>query len=138
MRPVSEWNAAGLCTNCGGERDDALLHRCKRCREMTNASHKRRRLKGNLCSRCALRPPAEGFKQCVECRANVDAYWKARGGRRRSAVTKIADTAARFVAASRAAAHPLPPKKHVEARERVGALLRELFRAVARGRENAA
>jgi 5-methylcytosine-specific restriction endonuclease McrA len=64
------WKDAGLCSWCGGERDDPARRRCQECRARNNAAQKaqdRARRQAGLCPRCGGRPEG-GERLCDRCR----------------------------------------------------------------------
>lgn len=62
---------SGLCTNCGGERDDLKMLMCSKCREKKRRKPKPKmdRWGGELCGRCLKNPKKPGYKICEECLA---------------------------------------------------------------------
>lgn len=84
----AEWRAAGLCTNCGGERDDEHM-RCSACREKLNAraresqtcnnwikARRKRRIAAGLCPVCGV-PVTGDYVECKACRDRACDYMRA-------------------------------------------------------------
>jgi hypothetical protein len=72
---------AGLCPRCGHARDRPERKLCARCRAYAT-SQDRKRGKGwlkdsGICYRCKLRPAADGYKSCAQCRTGIIANHKA-------------------------------------------------------------
>lgn len=69
------WRAEGLCSRCGGKKEEPDKAMCIDCRVKTRMDHRRQRIKqgivprgtGGMCCRCNRVPAIEGKKLCQSC-----------------------------------------------------------------------
>jgi hypothetical protein len=120
-------DALGLCTRCGGERDDWRRKSCAACRAKFNAYTASKKQRG-LCLSCGRPSPADGYRICAGCRARHRNYYNTIGS---SAQRNVALAAERFVAASRRASDStLSAEGTLRARAQVSKYIQRLFRTV--------
>ena len=71
----ARWKAAGLCSNCGGEREDETKAMCATCRLKYQLRTAKRKIKqgklprgaNGMCFQCMRAPAIEGKKLCRAC-----------------------------------------------------------------------
>lgn len=71
----TEWKAEGLCSRCGGKKEDPDKAMCIDCRVKSRMTHRRQNIKrgihprgtGGMCYRCNRVPAIEGKKMCQTC-----------------------------------------------------------------------
>src|SRR5271166_1123320 len=74
----------GLCTRCGGEREDWRRKSCTHClRKMAERERAKRR--PGLCSTCSIRRPSEGMDTCPQCRERYKGRYNTIGKAHRDA-----------------------------------------------------
>jgi len=72
---VARWKAAGLCSNCGHEREDETKAMCAACRLKYRLRNAKKKIKngwqprgyGGKCYQCNRAPAIEDKKLCQEC-----------------------------------------------------------------------
>lgn len=71
----AEWKAAGLCSRCGGKKEEPDKAMCIDCTVKSRMTHRRQNIKhgvlprgtGGMCCRCNRVPAIEGKKMCQAC-----------------------------------------------------------------------
>ncbi len=65
-----KWKANGLCSGCGGPREDTFFLTCEKCRKTArgySSAWKDRRVACGLCVKCSVNHPMYGHRICALC-----------------------------------------------------------------------
>jgi hypothetical protein len=122
----ARFQALGLCTRCGGEKQRFDRKSCDACLELYRSQEEARYLaRLGRCSHCRT-APVEGRRLCDACRLKVNNQnnsWM-------TSINKIAKAAEALVLASEYVKRDLPAEEMLRARAQAAKSVRQLFRAV--------